>query len=398
MNKKMPGRFEFMTLMAAMTAVEAFSIDAIAPGLGEISRDLAVNSDNDRQFVITGFSLGYSFGLLFYGFLADHFGRRSPALLGFLIYFAGSTACILADSFSVLMIGRVAQGIGGAAPYVIAIAMVRDRYSGQEMASILSLILMVFMGVPIIAPFIGQGFLLWFGWRSVFVSMGVFGAIIMIWFFIRQGETLIDRNRISLSVPTIKHSVVTVMNSRRTMRYVLVNGVLLGAFFAFLSTGQQIFQEIYGLGVWFPAVYALLSSVIGLSSYFNSRWVEKIGMVTLVHRALIAIITASLLLLVNPLFWSESPPLWLYLAYMFVIMFNFGLLFGNVMSLAMEPMGNRAGAASSMISSFSMFLAIVTATLIGKQLDGNSMALVIGFLICGFIAWGLNFQQLKSTV
>ncbi|NKB76511.1 MAG: Bcr/CflA family efflux MFS transporter [Gammaproteobacteria bacterium] len=395
-KKNTPGKLEFMILMAGMTAVEAFSIDAIAPGLGEISNDLNVRKDNYRQFVITGFSLGYSIGLIFYGFLADHFGRRMPVLIGFLIYLGGSITCVFADSFSTLMIGRVAQGIGGAAPYVIAIAIVRDKYSGQEMASMLSLILMVFMGVPIIAPFIGQGFLLWFGWRSIFMSMALFGVIVMSWFFLRQSETLADKHRIMLSVPTIKQSVREVIACKQAMRYVVVNGVILGAFFAFLSTGQQIFQEIHGLGVWFPAVYALLSSVIGLSSYFNSKWVEKVGVVTLVHRALTAIAVVSLILLLTSFYWVGSPPLWAYMIYMFIVMFNCGLLFGNVMSLTMESMGERAGAASSLINSASMFFAIIVATLIGTQLKTNSLILVVGFFVCSAIGWGLNFHELRS--
>lgn len=386
---------EFMVLMAAMTAIEAFSIDAITPALGEISRDLGIIADNYRQFIVTAFVLGYSVGLLIYGFLSDQFGRRKPVLIGFLIYLAGSAVCIFSDSFLTLVIGRIIQGVGAAGPYVICVAIVRDLYAGRKMAKIMSLINMVFIGIPIIAPFIGQGVLLWLGWRSVFTAMALFAIVIMVWFFLRQKETLNDESRVLFSIEGVKKSAATIISSPQSVRYMLVMGMMMGSFFAFLSTAQQIFQDIYQLGTLFPAVFASLATMIGLSSYFNARWVEQLGSSTLVHRALTSMIISSCLVLLSALLWHGSPSLPIYLTYLLIIMFSYGLIFGNVMSLAMEPMGEIAGAASSLIGSTSSFIAITVATLIGSQLVDNALTLVIGFLVCSCIAWLLNYQTVR---
>ena len=395
-NNNKPGIFEFMILMATMTAIEAFSIDAITPALGQISHDLNITADNYRQFVVTAFVLGYSFGLLVYGFLSDQFGRRKPVVFGFLVYLIGTAACIFADNFLTLIVGRIIQGVGAAGPYVICIAIVRDLYAGRQMAKVMSLINMVFIGIPIVAPFIGQGVLLWLGWRSIFTVMAIFAVATMAWFLLRQAETLKIKDRITFSTSTAKSSAAKVISCSQSMRYMFITGVMMGSFFAFLSTGQQIFQDIYQLGTLFPAVFASLATMIGLSSYLNSRWVEKLGSSTLIHRALIAMIVCSCLVLLTALVRQGSPPLSLYLVYLLIIMFSYGLLFGNIMSLAMEPMGEIAGAASSLIGSAGSFIAITVATLIGTQLVNNSLTLVTGFLICSCIAWALNYQTLKA--
>ena len=154
-----------------------------------------------------------------------------------------------------------------------------------------------------------------------------------------------------------------------------------------------LFQDIYQLGALFPAVFASLATMIGLSSFLNSRWVEQIGSTTLVHRALITMISISSLLLMMSYWWPASPPLFVYLVYLLIMMFNFGLLFGNIMSLAMQPMGDVAGSASSLVGAVGTLIAIFIATLIGSQLADNSLTLVAGFLICCSIAFMLNYRN-----
>ena len=162
------GRVEFVFLMAFVSALDAFSIDAMLPALQAIATDLEVSNSNHRQFVITGFFLGFSVGVLIYGFVADRYGRRRPVMVGFSVYVIGSLICIAANSLEVLLLGRLLQGLGAAGPYVLSVAIVRDLYKGRDMAQILSLITMIFVGVPMIAPFVGQGVMLLAGWRSIF--------------------------------------------------------------------------------------------------------------------------------------------------------------------------------------------------------------------------------------
>ena len=149
--------------MALISALDAFSIDAMLPALSQIGSDLNVTVENRIQYVITALFLGFSAGVLFYGFVADSVGRRKPVIFGFIVYLAGTLLCINADTFTLMLAGRVLQGIGAAGPYVLAIAIIRDSYQGEAMAKILSLVMMVFIGVPMIAPFVGQVILLMSG-------------------------------------------------------------------------------------------------------------------------------------------------------------------------------------------------------------------------------------------
>lgn len=383
---KSPGRIEFVLLMAAMSALDAFSIDAMMPALEQIGTDLNIFVENDRQFIITALFMGFSVGVLFYGFLADRFGRRTPVLCGFLLFCIGSIACVTADSFSVMLAGRVLQGLGAAGPYVLSIAIVRDSFKGDEMARLLSLIMMVFIGVPMIAPFIGQGLLMLAGWRSIFAALMIFALLTMLWFWRRQPETLAVQDRQMLSFRQIKQSVNEVLRHSVSVRYLIVIGLLAGAFIAYLSTAQQVFQEMYQLGEKFPIVFASLAGVFGISSFLNSRLVVHIAPAALVKAAIALIAAASLIYIIVFRDFNQLPPLQAHLMFIAIIMFSFALLFGNMTSLAMEPMGHIAGSASSVINSLSTVIAIVLATIVGSQLGATPHPVVVGFGLLAFVA------------
>lgn len=378
-----------------MTALDAFSIDAMLPALHLIGGEFAIAADNHRQYVITSLFLGFSLGVLVYGFIADQFGRRKPALAGFVLFIAGSLVCITSTSFEGLLVGRVLQGLGAAGPYVLSVAIIRDQYEGRAMARIMSLITMVFIGIPMIAPFVGQGILLVAGWRSIFSALMVFAMTIMFWFWIRQAETLKPEYRQAISGSSILHSLVEVFTNRQSLRYLLAIGAVAGALITYLMTSQQVFQDIYSLGVRFPLTIASLASLFGLASYFNARWVVSIGSARLVHYALTAIVIVSLIFMLIYGGSNPSPPLWSYIVYMAVIMFAFAFLFGNMTALALEPLGHIAGSASSLVSSVSTGIAILFATFIGGALNENVLPIVAGFGVLCLFAWCLNYPQLR---
>ncbi len=383
--------------MAAMSALDAFSIDAMLPALDQIGADLNVVVENQRQYVITALFLGFSIGVFFYGFIADWIGRRAPVLFGFVMYCIGSAACIFADSYSMMLVGRVLQGVGAAGPYVLAIAIVRDSYEGEEMARMMSLIMMVFIGVPMIAPFVGQGILLVSGWRSIFIALALFAVLTGIWFWQRQPETLPANVRTTLDASQVKQSMAEVLTHPVSRYYLLTIGLLAGAFIAYLSTAQQIFQDMYGLGTRFPIVFASLAAMFGIGSFINSRVVEKTGAVTMVKLAIGLIIAASVVYLLMYHSMHTLPPLHVHVAYNGVVVFCFAFLFGNTTSIAMEPMGHIAGAASSVINSLSTIIAIAVATLIGSQLTDTGHPIVIGYLVMAIVALALVYtaEQLR---
>jgi len=383
--------------MAAMSALDAFSIDAMMPALEQIGNDLGVQVENHRQFVITALFLGFSVGVLFYGFVADHIGRRIPVIAGFIVYGIGSMACLMAETFTVMLAGRVLQGLGASGPYVLSLTIVRDSFKGDEMARILSLIMMVFIGVPMIAPFVGQGLLLLAGWRSIFAVLMLFALLVLIWFVLRQKESLSPEKQQKLSFAQIGFAIKEVLTHPVSFRYLFVIGLLAGSFITYLSTAQQVFQEIYQLGTRFPVYFASLAGVFGLASYLNSRLVVKVAPATLVVYAISTIVISSLLYVLIYRDYAVSPPLPVHLLYIAIIMACFAFLFGNTTSLAMEPMGHIAGAASSIINSFSTVIAIVVATAVGSQLKGTVYPVVVGFGVLGAVSLLICMSLKRST-
>jgi len=389
------GKLEFIVLMAAMTALDAFSIDGMLPALDSIATDLHIVIDNHRQYVVTALFFGFAIGVLIYGFLSDQYGRRLPVVAGFVVFFFGSLLCIFAQTFHLLLAGRVLQGLGAAGPYVLATAIVRDLYKGRDMAQVMSLISAVFIGVPMVAPFIGQGITMMAGWRSFFVVSAVYACVVLAWFWYRQTETLLPENRQVLSFSVIKSSAVEVLSNHQFLRYLFAMGAALGAFIAYLSTAQQSFQVIYNFGNWFPLVFASIASAFGIGSVLNARWVHEIGSVQLIHRALsVAVLVSCAYALFN--FVSNGlPPVLLHLAYLCVLVSCFAFLFGNMASLALEPMGHIAGAASSLFNAISTIIAISIATAIGSVLEDHVQPVVVGFGLFCAIALVLNYPNTR---
>lgn len=400
MNKVAPsiGRIEFIVLMAAMTALDAFSIDGMLPALENIATDLNVLVENQRQYIVTSLFFGFSFGVLIYGFLSDQYGRRAPVVAGFVVFFFGSLLCIFANTFNLFLAGRVLQGIGAAGPYVLATAIVRDLYNGRDMAQVMSLISAVFIGVPMVAPFLGQGVMMLAGWRSFFIVLAVYACLVLIWFWLRQKETLLPDKRQALSLAMIKRSVVEVMTHQQFVRYLFAMSAALGAFIAYLSTAQQSFQVIYSFGNWFPLVFASIASVFGIGSVLNARWVHSVGSAQLAHRALSVIVLVSFAYALVNLAIGGLPPAWLHLMYLCVFVFCFAFLFGNITTLALEPMGHIAGSATSLFNAISTLIAIAIATIIGSLLDDHVQPIIVGFGLFCAIALVLNYPNTRAKL
>src|SRR5215212_3485815 len=159
---------EFVVMIAALMALNALAIDVMLPGLQEIGAALRVPDENDRQTVLSAYLLAFGVGQLLVGSMSDRFGRRPVLLGGLALYIVAAIVCATARSFEALLDGRVLQGLASAAPRVVVTAVVRDCYSGRRMASVMSLAMMAFMTIPVLAPSIGQVVLLFGSWREIF--------------------------------------------------------------------------------------------------------------------------------------------------------------------------------------------------------------------------------------
>ena len=377
-------RPEFIALMAALMALNALAIDVMLPALPYMGEALGVANENERQFVVSSYMLGMGIAVLAFGPLSDRFGRRGPLLVGMAIYIVAAIAAIFAPTFGILLLLRFIQGMGAASVRVITMSVVRDRYSGREMAEVMSLTFMVFMAIPIIAPGVGQILLLTGPWQTIFVFMGVLAAAFWFWTYRRLPETLALDKRRPLTFSGIATSFKIVFTNRPAISYGLAGTFLFGALFGFISSSQQIYVDIYGLGVYFPVAFAAMAGLMAVSSFTNSRIVRRFGMRRLSHGAMLSFTIVSGIWLALAL--AGFMPLWLFFPLLAIIMFSFGWASSNMNSLSMEPLGAVAGTASSVFGFIQTVGGALIGSYTGQHFDGTTVPAATGYFTMGILA------------
>lgn len=379
-------RPEFIALIAGLMALNALAIDVMLPALPYMGEALGVLHENDRQFVLTAYMLGFGIAQLAFGPLSDRFGRRAPLFVGMIVYILAAFAAVFSPNFATLLALRFVQGMGAAGTRVIATSIVRDRFGGRAMAEVMSLVFMVFMIIPVIAPAIGQGILFAGPWEYIFLFMAGLGLIITIWAFARLPETLAPQYRRPLRPEVVLDGFRIVLSNRMAIMYGLAGTFIFGALFGFINTAQQIYVGVYDLGTLFPVAFAFQASLMSVSSYTNSRMVRRVGMRRLSHGAILVFTAMSGLWLV--LSMTTSMPLWLFMTLLCIIMFMFGWTASNMNSLSMEPLGAVAGTASSVFGFIQTVGGAILGTITGSFFDGSVTPIAAGYFVLGLVAIG----------
>ncbi|WP_336943813.1 multidrug effflux MFS transporter [Acinetobacter modestus] len=384
---------EFALLMALLMSIVSFSIDAVLPALGEIGRIFTLQNSNQAQWVIIGIFSGMTIGQLIAGPLSDAIGRKRILFTGIVIYFLGSLLCYSTQSFEWFLVGRFIQGIGVSGPYVASISIVRDKYSGAQMARIMSLIMMVFMVAPAVAPSLGQLIIHFFGWRDIFVLYMVYVIVVGAWVALRLEETLVPENRLPMRVQAFKDGFKEVVSNKTTMSYLLCAGFCFGGFIGYLGTSQQIFMQQFGkTGQEFSAYFALLAGVMGIASFTNSRIVMRFGMRPICIYGFLGLSLISLMFLIIQLV-GVPVSFWMFMLYACILFLLFGTLFGNLNAIAMEPMGHVAGMASAIIGASSSVLSLILASIIGQLYNGTLIPMTCGFVILCGLAFTMTIYE-----
>lgn len=390
---------EFVIVMSMMMSLTALSIDAILPALGLIAHDLSIINPNDRQLIISVIFLGQAVGQLFFGSLSDKTGRKRAAYAGYTVFIIGSVMSAAAADYSLMLFGRILQGIGISAPRALSMAMIRDNFEGRRMAQTMSLVMAVFILVPAIAPTIGQGILSFTDWRGIFGAFVIFALITVVWLGVRIPETLVPERRKPFSLHRILNSIVEMLKIRPALGYTITAGLIYGVFTGYLNSSQQIFQEQYALGASFPLFFGAIALSMGLASLLNSRLVMRFGMTKLVQWTLGAIFALAMVFLVIAISLNGQPPLWVLMVFFMLAFFCVGILFGNVNSLAMEPLGHMAGLGAAVVGSLTTLISMVLGTMIGSSYNGTILPLVIGMvLLMGFANLVARWAAAKQPV
>lgn len=388
-------QLEFVILMAALMSLVALSIDAVLPALPMIGEYLSVTDPLDNTKLITFIFLGLGFGQLIFGPLSDSVGRKPIVYAGFILFVIASVICITTKSFEMMLFGRVLQGIGLAAPRTMCIAIVRDSYEGDYMAKILSIVVMVFILIPIVAPTLGQFLMNNYGWKFIFTFTLFFGLVIIIWFWLRQPETLKEKYRIPYRLSIFKTGTVQFFRIKSAVIYTLLSGFITGSFMVYLSSSQQIFEKQYDLAEEFPIIFASIAISVGLSTFLNSQLVVKYGMRRIVHISMLSfIIISSIFIMIYHS--GNNPSIQILLLFFALQFFTLGFLFGNLRALAMQPMGHIAGIGSALNGFISTVMAVPIANYIASFITDTVTPLFVGFLVCGLISLTLFYVNTNT--
>ena len=379
-----PGSREIVALLAGLMALNAFAIDAMIPALPAIGTDLGVAADNDRQLVVVAYMFGFGSTQLLWGPLADRFGRKPVLAAGVLLYVAFAFLCAFAWSFPLLVAGRIAMGASAAVTRVLVVTMVRDLFEGEAMARTMSLVFMVFMLVPVLAPSVGQGILLVGPWRAIFAVLGVYGLLMVAWSWRRLPETLHDEYRRSLRFGEIGSAMWATLRDRQSLGYTLALTVTFGALTAYIASIQQIIFDSFKAPGAIGIAFAAIAAPMALTSWLNSRVVGTFGMRRVGHGGTIAF--AAITVVHASIAVAGYETLALFIVLQGLAMAAFAFTTSNISTLAMEHMGPIAGTASSVQGVIGTIGGAVIGLGIGRAFDGTAVPFLVGTAVCAVLA------------
>ncbi|MCW5724853.1 MAG: multidrug effflux MFS transporter [Maricaulaceae bacterium] len=372
---------ELIGMVAALMALNAFAIDIMLPALPDIGNAFGAMNGNERQLTVIVYVFGFGVAQLFYGPLADAWGRRGVLLGAMAAFIAATVLCVLAQSFEAFIAGRLLQGVAAAATRVIAMAVVRDLMSGRRMAEVVSFAMTIFMAAPILAPAVGQLILFTAPWRWIFLTLLLGAAAIFAWAWLRLPETLKPEDRLPLRPASTARSYASALTARLTLGYTAASSLIFGALFAFIAASEQVLAEQYGLGPAFVIAFAGVALGMSATNFINGRLVRRLGMRRLSHGALIAFTALSVLHAALTL--SGAPPFWLFYALLTLTMVLFGLIGANFSALVMEPAGHNAGVTAAVYGSATSIFGAILGGAVGMAYDGSALPLVGGMAALG---------------
>ncbi len=391
------GRKELVGFLALVTMMNAFAIDAFLPGFAEMRISFGLEPDSPLLGrTISLFLLGNALGMPVYGPLTDSVGRKRTLNLSLALYIAAALMAALAPNLMTLYVSRVIWGISAAGPRIVAQAVIRDRYQGDEMARVMSLVQTVFFAGPILSPLLGSGILLVASWRVLMAYMAFMAVVVIVWGG-RMVETLTEERRTPFQPQAIGESAAIVLRTRLTVFYALGMMFAGGAFVSFLGSIELIMESVFERPEWFVPLFVASAFAQAGGALTVTRIVTRVGASAVVRGAALGFSLSSLVLFVVS--WASDwlPNVWVFMAILLVINAFFVALFPSATSLALVPMGERAGMAAAVIGSIRTAGSAVLAWLINDGIDGTVWSFALGFAVYGLAALGFSLLGLRSS-
>jgi len=375
---------KLISVLGALTAFNSVSIDMYLPAFPQMAEDLHVPLGT-IQLSISTFLIGTSVGQLIYGPVSDRWGRKLPLVLGVTLYSIATFACAMVHTGTALLFWRVVMALGGGASIVISRAMVRDLYTTSEAARMLSLLILVMGVAPILAPVAGGQFLLWTGWRGIFIFLAIFG-ILSLWGSVAWlPETLPQERRVVHRFGEMLKTYGDLMRHRSFVCYALALGMTGGLIFSYIAGAPQLFIEEHGMSPQtFGVLFGVNASGLIAASQVNRRLLKSWPATRMLGIATWCSTAVSLLLAVSVLTGLGG---FLFQALLiFVCLCTTGFLFPNIMALALDPFPKSAGSASALMGAMQYSLGALAGSCVGFFHDGTARPMALTMAGCAIVA------------
>jgi len=384
-----------IAFLAFIGVLMAFGIDAALPAFDQLSDTFDLDARGISP-AITGtlYFGGMAVGQLFYGILADRFGRRPILVAGITVYAIGALASALAPTLEALLIARFVWGLGAAAPTVMRMAIARDLFAGDQMARVISTFSAIFLLGPIFMPFVGEAILLVGDWRLVFSAGLALAGITLAWTFV-FGETLAPELQRPIKLAPLRAAFSAVVRTRVTLWILIAQAFFGGAFFVWLGSAQPVIDEIYGRDSQFSLFFGASGIGMAVALLFNRRLIVKFGAETMVVRAASVFVLACIGGLIGTIAAGGVPSIWFWFGWA-LIANAMGIVMGPMSaSLALEPMADKAGTAAAILGVAQLGVGAGLAAVIDARIDETVTPMVLGSLVYGALGLGCLLLALR---
>ena len=382
---------EFILLVTALMAISALGIDLMLPAFPKIRHQFGMPAGSTRvAWIVTAYFLGMAAGPWLYGPASDRFGRRRPLFAGVVLYGIAAVTAAVAPSWGLIVAARFVWGVGASGPRSLCVAMIRDRHEGDTMARLMSMIMAVFLLVPVIAPGVGAGLLAIFPWRAVFWFPAIVAVLLLVWAR-RLPETLDESMRRPFTWRAVLAAGREVVSHRQAMAMMLAVMFLFGIMTTYLAGSEVIVGDVYGYGPWFPLFFGAIAVLLALNSLNNARLIGRFGVIRLVRVVAVVGVTASAALVAVALVGHGKPNFWLFTLMLCMVIPMVQGLSPPANTIAMTPLPHVAGTASAIIATVTSAGGAVLGSVATGAFDGTVRPFAIFILVYFSIAASLTW-------
>ena len=364
----------YILILGLLTAIGPFSIDMYLPGFDDIARSLHTSAAT-VALSLSSYFIGVAVGQLLYGPLMDRHGRKKPLYAGLGLYIVATAICMQARDINTLIVLRFIQAVGSCGAQVAAMAMVRDLFGAKESAKVFSLLLLVVGASPMIAPTVGGYVVVAFGWRTVFLILGIISVVVTLLtiFFLPESYPA-DRN-FSLRPGPIIRNFISVLQIRQFLVSALVEAFAFAGLFAYVSGSPILFMNIFHVDKrTYGWIFAFLSVAFIVLSQFNGRLLRRFTSLQIIRVALTGQVIVSVI------FLAGSLADWYGLGSTIVLLFLFltflGFTYPNAAALALAPFDKNAGTASSLLGTLQMGIGALSSIVVSAFSNGTAVPMV----------------------